>query len=76
MAVGKYTIGLGQVQHSFQVAIDPIIGPTLRLRSLSHVSLQNAMAFVEDQEDVVSMSLTVVQSLMQKYSIDPRSIGR
>ena len=34
------------------------------------------MAFAEDQEDVVSMSLTVVQSLMEKYGILPNAIGR
>lgn len=34
------------------------------------------MAFLEDQEDVVSMSLTVVHSLMDKYDIQPASIGR
>ena len=34
------------------------------------------MAFAEDQEDVVSMSLTVVQSLMEKYGIQANAIGR
>lgn len=38
--------------------------------------LQDAMAFAEDQEDVVSMSLTVVQSLMEKYDVEPSAVGR
>ena len=38
--------------------------------------LQRAMAFTGDQEDVVSMSLTVVQSLLEKYAIEPSQVGR
>ncbi|CAL5004897.1 unnamed protein product [Urochloa decumbens] len=34
------------------------------------------MAFCSDVEDVISMSLTVVASLLQKYNIDPKLIGR
>ena len=34
------------------------------------------MAFYNDQENVVSAAMTVVQNLMDKYEIDPRSIGR
>lgn len=37
---------------------------------------QNCMAFCGDQEDVVSMSLTAVHSLLEKYDVDPKSIGR
>ena len=37
---------------------------------------QDAMAFTGDREDINSISLTVVNSLMEKYSIDPNSIGR
>ena len=37
---------------------------------------QRNMAFTGDQEDVVSMSLTAVHSLLEKYEIDPRDIGR
>lgn len=37
---------------------------------------QKNMAFTGDQEDVVSMSLTAVHSLLKKYDIDPRDIGR
>ncbi|KAK9809077.1 hypothetical protein WJX72_009054 [[Myrmecia] bisecta] len=37
---------------------------------------QAAMAFCSEQEDVVSMSMTAVQRLLEKYDIDPRSIGR
>ena len=38
--------------------------------------LQKHMAFYNDQENVVSAAMTVVQNLMDKYDIDPRSIGR
>ncbi|KAF0853033.1 mitochondrial ketone body formation hydroxymethylglutaryl-CoA synthase [Andalucia godoyi] len=34
------------------------------------------MAFVTDREDVHSICLTAVHSLLEKYSIDPLSIGR
>lgn len=34
------------------------------------------MAAVNDREDINSISLTCVQNLLNKYSIDPRSIGR
>ncbi|XP_012702557.1 hydroxymethylglutaryl-CoA synthase isoform X1 [Setaria italica] len=34
------------------------------------------MAFCSDVEDVISMSLTVVASLLQKYNVDPKLIGR
>lgn len=34
------------------------------------------MSFVYDFEDVNSMALTVVQNLLEKFNIDPRSIGR
>jgi len=37
---------------------------------------QEAMAFTTDREDICSMCLTVVQSLMEKYNIDYKSIGR
>lgn len=37
---------------------------------------QRNMAFMGDQEDVVSMSLTAVHSLLEKYEIDPQDIGR
>lgn len=38
--------------------------------------LQKRMAFYNDLENVVSAAMTVVQNLMDKYGIDPRSIGR
>ena len=38
--------------------------------------LQKRMAFYNDQENVVSAAMTAVQNLMDKYEIDPRSIGR
>jgi hydroxymethylglutaryl-CoA synthase len=34
------------------------------------------MSFCGDQEDVVSMSLTAVKLLLEKYDVDPRDIGR
>ncbi|KAJ0967068.1 hypothetical protein J5N97_023985 [Dioscorea zingiberensis] len=37
---------------------------------------QDCMAFCTEVEDVISMSLTVVTSLLEKYNIDPRQIGR
>lgn len=37
---------------------------------------QEAMAFTGDHEDVNSISLTVVQSLLEKYGIDARDVGR
>ncbi|XP_058085165.1 hydroxymethylglutaryl-CoA synthase-like [Magnolia sinica] len=37
---------------------------------------QDCMAFCTELEDVISMSLTVVNSLLEKYGIDPRQIGR
>ncbi|GAY41276.1 hypothetical protein CUMW_058170 [Citrus unshiu] len=37
---------------------------------------QDCMAFCSEVEDVISMSLTVVTSLLEKYKIDPTQIGR
>lgn len=37
---------------------------------------QEAMAFTGDQEDINSVALTVVQSLLEKYNISPTQIGR
>ncbi|KAH9299940.1 hypothetical protein KI387_011523 [Taxus chinensis] len=37
---------------------------------------QDCMTFCTDLEDVISMSLTVVTSLLEKYAIDPMQIGR
>ncbi|MBA0611530.1 hypothetical protein Godav_012210 [Gossypium davidsonii] len=34
------------------------------------------MAFCTEVEDVISMSLTAVTSLLEKYTIDPKQIGR
>lgn len=34
------------------------------------------MAFVDNNEDVNSISLTALQNLLQKYNISPRDIGR
>jgi len=37
---------------------------------------QEFMACTDDREDINSFALTVVSSLLRKYNIDPRSIGR
>ncbi|XP_044484013.1 hydroxymethylglutaryl-CoA synthase [Mangifera indica] len=37
---------------------------------------QDCMAFCTEVEDVISMSLTVITSLLEKYKIDPKQIGR
>lgn len=37
---------------------------------------QDYMGFCTEVEDVISMSLTVVTSLFEKYQIDPKQIGR
>lgn len=37
---------------------------------------QQTMAYVGDREDINSMCLTVLHNLMEKYSVDPNSIGR
>ncbi|KAL1827230.1 hypothetical protein ACET3Z_005642 [Daucus carota] len=37
---------------------------------------QDCMGFCTEVEDVISMSLTVVTSLLEKYNIDPTQIGR
>ncbi|KZV55860.1 hydroxymethylglutaryl-CoA synthase-like [Dorcoceras hygrometricum] len=37
---------------------------------------QDCMAFCTDVEDVISMSLTAVSSLLEKYGVDPKQIGR
>ncbi|KAH1233768.1 Hydroxymethylglutaryl-CoA synthase [Glycine max] len=37
---------------------------------------QDCMAFCSEVEDVISMSLTVVTSLLEKFNVDPKQIGR
>ncbi|GAB2274031.1 hypothetical protein Dimus_008800 [Dionaea muscipula] len=37
---------------------------------------QDCMAFCTEVEDIISMSLTAVTSLLEKYEIDPKQIGR
>ncbi|BAU02420.1 hypothetical protein VIGAN_11194500 [Vigna angularis var. angularis] len=37
---------------------------------------QDCMAFCSEVEDVISMSLTVVASLLEKFNVDPKQIGR
>ncbi len=34
------------------------------------------MAFVDDREDINSVCLTAVQRLLDRYQIDPKSVGR
>ena len=34
------------------------------------------MAFCDDREDIASIFLTAVHGLLEKYNIDPKSIGR
>ncbi|SCU86145.1 LADA_0D12596g1_1 [Lachancea dasiensis] len=37
---------------------------------------QTNMSFVNDREDIYSMSLTVLSKLLKNYNVDPQSIGR
>ncbi|KAH8146484.1 uncharacterized protein LAJ45_09430 [Morchella importuna] len=37
---------------------------------------QTKMSFCDDREDIYSLALTATKSLLEKYSIDPTSIGR
>ncbi|CAO2827206.1 unnamed protein product [Amaranthus hypochondriacus] len=37
---------------------------------------QDCMAFCTEVEDIISMSLTAVTSLLEKYNVDPKQIGR
>ncbi|KAJ5211600.1 uncharacterized protein N7498_003246 [Penicillium cinerascens] len=37
---------------------------------------QTKMSFCDDREDIYSMCLTTLSSLMNKYNIDPKSVGR
>ncbi|PGH35156.1 hydroxymethylglutaryl-CoA synthase [[Emmonsia] crescens] len=37
---------------------------------------QTKMSFCDDREDIYSMSLTTLSSLLRKFSIDPKSVGR
>ncbi|KAE8423890.1 hydroxymethylglutaryl-coenzyme A synthase C terminal-domain-containing protein [Aspergillus pseudocaelatus] len=37
---------------------------------------QQKMSFCDDREDIYSLALTTVSSLLRKYSIDPKTIGR
>ena len=39
-------------------------------------NLQTSMAFAKDNEDVVSMALTVTSQLLHKYKVAPTEIGR
>ena len=80
VAAGKYTIGLGQASApccntgfpTFLHQWPPVTQQNIWVTDL----LQKRMAFYNDQENVASAAMTVVQNLMDKYEIDPRSIGR
>ncbi|KAI9893121.1 MAG: 3-hydroxy-3-methylglutaryl coenzyme A synthase [Vezdaea aestivalis] len=37
---------------------------------------QTKMSFCDDREDIYSLSLTALKSLLSKYNVDPKSIGR
>lgn len=37
---------------------------------------QTKMSFCDDREDIYSLALTTVSSLLRKYNIDPKSVGR
>ncbi|KAK3679323.1 3-hydroxy-3-methylglutaryl coenzyme A synthase [Recurvomyces mirabilis] len=37
---------------------------------------QTKMSFCDDREDIYSLTLTTVSSLLKKYNVDPASIGR
>ncbi|CAM9557375.1 unnamed protein product, partial [Heterosigma akashiwo] len=37
---------------------------------------QNGMAFCDDREDITSMLMTALKGLLDKYDIDPKTIGR
>lgn len=37
---------------------------------------QTKMSFCDDREDIYSMALTTLSSMMRKYNVDPKSIGR
>ncbi|KAF4553649.1 Hydroxymethylglutaryl-CoA synthase [Elsinoe fawcettii] len=37
---------------------------------------QTRMSFCDDREDIYSLALTTVSSLLKKYNVDPTSIGR
>lgn len=63
---GKYTIGLGQTKMSF---CDDREGD-----DSFHMTVQPGA--YPKTIDIYSFSLTTVSSLLQKYAIDPKSIGR
>ncbi|KAK7608846.1 hydroxymethylglutaryl-coenzyme A synthase C terminal-domain-containing protein [Phyllosticta paracitricarpa] len=37
---------------------------------------QTKMSFCDDREDIYSLALTTVSSLLKKYNVDPKAIGR
>ncbi|KAL1635015.1 3-hydroxy-3-methylglutaryl coenzyme A synthase [Diplodia intermedia] len=37
---------------------------------------QTKMSFCDDREDIYSLALTTVSSLLKKYNVDPKNIGR
>ncbi len=38
--------------------------------------VQDAMAFVRDNQDTNSICMTAVENLLEKYNIDPKDVGR
>jgi hypothetical protein len=65
---------LGWVRYKHEVELSLV--SLLLAMALLLFYLQTSMAFFKDQENVVSAAMTVTQNLMDKYEIDPRSIGR
>ena len=66
---------LGWVRYKYELRL-PLISFLPLAMALLLCDLQTSMAFFKDQENVVSAAMTVTQNLMDKYQIDPRSIGR
>ena len=74
VALGKYTKGLGQVCNAHNTI--HMIPLASKPWANACQCLQERMSFPGDQEDVVSMSMTAVQLLLEKNNVDPRDVGR
>lgn len=59
---GKYTIGLGQTNMSF---VEPF-------EDVNSISLTGEFKYL----DISAKFYTVVQNLLEKYNVDPKSVGR
>lgn len=82
VSAGKYTVGLGQVicclLHAFWISNHNALVDNRHMCQCQchHFLLQKSMAFYKDQENVISAAMTATQNLMDKYEVDPCSIGR